>query len=234
VLEFTDTLVREAMVPRTEIVGLPLGTKPGELVDTVVSGGHSRVPIYEDTIDNIIGVLHTKDLFRVFHEQGAEELAIKPLLRPPFFVPETMKISKLLGEFQTKRSHMAIVVDEFGGTAGLITLEDVLEEIVGDIQDEYDVDEKLVTKLGDDRFSVDARIPIAELEEQTGFKFPDEEGYDTLGGFVTSRAGGKVPQRGAEIYVDGLVLKVTDADEKRVARVEITRPPKQEEAETAG
>jgi putative hemolysin len=237
VLEFNDTLVREAMVPRTEIVALSLDIEAKALIETVISGGHSRVPIYEENIDNVIGVLHTKDLFRVVHERGPESLEIKPILRRPFFVPETMKISKLLEEFQTKRSHMAIVVDEFGGTAGLITLEDVLEEIVGDIQDEYDVEEKLITSLGGGRFSVDARISVAELEEQTGLKFPEEEGYDTLAGFVTSRAG-KVPEVGEELAVDGLLLKVSEADAKRVARVEISANPEKQaegrEAEAGG
>lgn len=233
VLEFHDTLVRETMLPRTKIVALPIDTDPKVLVETVVRGGHSRVPIYEETIDNVIGVLHTKDLFRAVHETGLEKLEIRPILRAPFFVPDTMKISKLLEEFQNKRSHMAIVIDEFGGTAGLITLEDILEEIVGDIQDEYDIEEKLITPLGKSHFLVDARITVAELEEQTGLTFPEEEGYDTLGGFVTSRVG-KVPEVGAEISVDGLLLKVTEADEKHVARVEIQpRNPPAPEAESS-
>ena len=221
VLEFTDTVVREAMIPRTEMVALPLNASPKELIDAVTRGGHSRVPIYEQTLDSVLGILHAKDLFRLVQESGTEKLNVKPILRKPFFVPETMKISKLLEEFRVKRSHMAIVFDEFGGTAGIITLEDVLEEIVGDIQDEYDDEEQLITKLQTGKFSVDARVSVAELEEQTGVKLPEEDGsYDTLGGFITSHTG-KVPEVGAEISIEGFVIKVVAADGKRVSKVEL-------------
>jgi putative hemolysin len=220
VLEFTDTVVREAMIPRTEMVALPVNASPKELIDAVTRGGHSRVPIFENTLDNVLGILHAKDLFRLVQDVGTEKLNVKPILRKPFFVPETMKISKLLEEFRVKRSHMAVVFDEFGGTAGIITLEDVLEEIVGDIQDEYDDEEQLIVKIQTGKFSVDARVSIAELEEKTGIKLPEEGDYDTLAGFITTHSG-KVPDVGAEIPAEGFVIKVTAADGKRVSKVEL-------------
>ncbi len=224
VFEFPDTLVRELMVPRTDVQALSLTMSLDEIIDTLVACGHSRLPVYEGNADEIVGLFYAKDVLTVMASGRAERFHVRDYLRRPYFVPETKRVDELLAEFQSERLHMAIVVDEFGGTAGLITLEDIIEEIFGDIQDEYDVEPAQMVRL--DAFSVraDARVPIDEIEEFFGMALPDHPDYESLGGFLMTQVGG-VPERGHEVLWQGLRFRVLDADPKKVITVLIEQIP---------
>ncbi len=227
IIEFADTVIREIMVPRTEMVSIEVKSSPAEVKRIIVEAGHSRVPVYEETIDNIVGVLHVKDLFNTLLGNGAEpsDFNLQAAVRPTFYVPEVMKISELLREFQRRKTHMAIVVDEYGGTAGVVTLEDVIEEIVGEIQDEYDIEEKQFRVLPDNKIIADGRVSIWDLEKALAVDFPDEGDYETLAGFIVSHAG-YLPTAGTVISWGGLRFTVKEADAKRIATVEIERSKK--------
>jgi putative hemolysin len=188
--------------------------------------------VYGEGLDDVRGFFHTKDLFAVLPDR-AKGFNLRNHLRPVLFVPELMKVSELLKLFQKKKTHLAIVVDEYGGTSGIVALEDVLEEIVGEIQDEFDVDEVAFRKLDEDRFVADGRASLYELGEALGVSFPQDGGYETLGGFLIHTAG-KMPQRGERVPFDGWVFVVKDADEKRVARIEIERVPPPKDDDEAG
>ncbi|RYF09316.1 MAG: HlyC/CorC family transporter [Deltaproteobacteria bacterium] len=224
-IEFSDTVIREIMVPRTEMVTIARGASRDEVQQLVLDAGHSRIPVYDDTIDNIIGVLHIKDLFVAQLQrdggQKSPDFALAHMLRPTFYVPEVMKISELLRDFQRRKTHLAIVVDEYGGTAGVVTLEDILEEIVGEIQDEYDVDEKQFRQVGD-KIIADGRVSIWDLEEALQVSFPDDADYETLAGFLMSRTG-MLPEAGTVITWNALRFVVKEANPKRVGTVEIER-----------
>ncbi len=223
VLELKDTLVREVMVPRTRMVAIAKDTPIDEVIKRAITEGHSRYPVYGDRIDKIEGILYTKDLFGA--SRGAEAPTLAKLVRSKvLFVPETQKINALLREMQAKRQHLAIAIDEFGGTSGIVTLEDVLEEIVGEIHDEHDTEEALVTEVEPGRYLADARVSIHDLGEMlsTSLVKAEEGGFDSLGGLVVDLAG-KVPEVGERVRVEGFDLVVKDADERRVRRVEIRR-----------
>ncbi len=224
IIEFSDTVIREIMVPRTEMVGLGATASPEDVRRTVVEAGHSRIPVYEETLDQIVGILYVKDLVASPPAAAASEgeggFNLKAYVRRTFYVPEVMKISELLREFQRRKTHMAIVVDEYGGTAGLVTLEDIIEEIVGEIQDEYDVEEKQFRVLADRKVIADGRVSLRELEEALGVEFPNGGGYETLAGFITARAG-YLPQKGAVVAWNDLRFTVKEANDKRIGMVEI-------------
>jgi len=237
VLEFADRVVKEVMVPRTRMVAIDKDAPPDEILRTVTENPYSRMPVYEGSVDNVIGILLVRDIVRELREPPpdgrARTVPLARYLKPAFFVPEQMKISRLLKEMQRRKMHLAVVVDEFGGTSGLATLEDVIEEIVGEIQDEGDVEQAPVKALGVGVYLADAGVPLRELEEylnaQEGegdgdreVRFPEEGDYETLGGFVTATAG-RVPPVGSLVTWDGLTFTVRAGDERRVARVEIAR-----------
>ncbi|MEZ4459999.1 MAG: hemolysin family protein [bacterium] len=221
VVEFPDTVVREVMVPRTDIIAIAVDMPVKEIITTLVTCGHSRLPLYESSIDNIVAMLYAKDLMRYHAEHGTFD-GFNPMdaAREPYFVPESKRIADLLAEFQKQRMHIAIVVDEFGGTSGIITLEDIVEEIFGDIQDEYDVEPSQITELGDDRLLADARIPIYEIEEYYGVELPESPDYESLGGFLLAQAG-NVPQAGDVFEVVGLRFSVVEADAKRIITIAV-------------
>ena len=224
IIEFSDTVIREIMVPRTEMITMPLLSTRSEVQQIVLDAGHSRIPVYDETIDNIVGILHVKDLFvaQVRAETQTEApFTLQAMLRPTFYVPEIMKISELLREFQRRKTHMAIVVDEYGGTAGVVTLEDIIEEIVGEIQDEYDVEEKQFRVVGD-KIIADGRVSIWDLEEALSVEFPNDADYETLAGFLMSRTGA-LPETGMVISWNNLRFTVKEANEKRIGMVEIER-----------
>ncbi len=223
VLEFTDIVTREIMVPRLQVVGIPVDATKDEVFQTLLDSEHTRLPVYDGSIDDIVGIMHAKR-FLADIERGhvGETFDVRAYTTPPFFVPELMKISRLLREFQTRRTHLAVVVDEFGGTAGVVALEDVVEEIVGEIQDEQDVEEGRIKLLPDGTVLADAAVTLRDLEEHVGRDFPDELDADSLGGFVTALAG-KVPPVGSVLMWEGLRFTVRAADERRVTRVEIAR-----------
>ncbi|HEU0243605.1 MAG TPA: hemolysin family protein, partial [Candidatus Limnocylindrales bacterium] len=195
-----------------------------EAIDLFVTEGHSRVPVYETSNDEIVGILYAKDLLPFLKTDAVDRPALRSLLRTPVFVPESMSIDDLLHEFQRRKVHIAIVLDEYGGTAGLVTIEDLLEEIVGEIQDEYDVEEPLVELLDDNSARVDGRASVDDLLDLWDLKLQleDEDEYDTVGGLVYHRIGG-IPQPGDEIRVDGLRLTVETTDGRRVGKVLVAR-----------
>ncbi|HTP52463.1 MAG TPA: hemolysin family protein [Anaeromyxobacteraceae bacterium] len=234
VLEFADRVVKEIMVPRTRMVAIDRDAPPDEIVRVVTENPYSRMPVYEGSVDNIVGILMVRDIIGELKRGALKAIPFEKLLKPAFFVPEQMKVSRLLKEMQRRKTHLAVVVDEFGGTSGVVTLEDVLEEIVGEIQDEADAEAAPVKALGPNAWIADATVPLRELEEflnregegsgELGgeVRFPSEGDYETLGGFVTATAG-RVPHVGAVLEWDGLTFTVRAGDERRVTRVEIVR-----------
>ncbi|HSW95357.1 MAG TPA: hemolysin family protein, partial [Patescibacteria group bacterium] len=219
-----DKQVHEVMVPRTDIVAIDVNTPPQEVLDSVVRAGHSRIPVYEGSSDQIIGVLYVKDLFRRL-ARGEKDVTVRPFLRPAQFVPETKKVDELLREMQRAKVHIAIVVDEYGGTAGLVTIEDLVEEIVGEIRDEYDVERELVLPVSEHEAVMDARVPFSEVQETFGIDSPEGvDEFDTLGGFVTHELG-RLPKVGETVNSNGVKFVVESVDGRRIGRVRVIREP---------
>ncbi len=221
VIELGERRVHEVMVPRTDMTALPVTAGMDEAIDTFIHEGHSRIPVYKKTIDEIVGVLYAKDLLPFL--KGGQRPDLRKLLRPPLFVPESMTIDDLLHKLQGRKVHLAIVLDEYGGTAGMVTIEDLLEEIVGDIQDEYDEEEPLTVRLSDDEVRVDGRASVDDLAELFDVDLGDLEDadeYDTVGGLIYHRIGG-VPRPGdkVELVGQGLTLTVEVTDGHRVGKV---------------
>jgi CBS domain containing-hemolysin-like protein len=227
VFEFGDTVVREVMVPRPDMVTAPADATVGEVLETIVKAGYSRIPIYEGDNDNIVGVLYAKDLLKRVHESKGD-LKVSSLARAPLFVPEQKRVSDLLREMQEQRVHMAIVIDEYGGTAGLVTIEDLIEEIVGEIVDEYDQEEPLVEPVDEDSIRVDAKMSIDEVNEMLKVELPHEE-WDTVGGLVFGLTG-RVPFPGERVRFDSLEFLTERVTGRRIQKVVITKLPQAEEA----
>lgn len=215
-----STVVREIMVPRTDMACINVDASVRETLDAIIACGHSRIPVYEGTVDNIVGLLYAKDLLKCWGMEEAQ-IALRDLLRTPYFIPETKNLEELLQEFKKKRVHLAIVIDEYGGTSGLVTIEDLLEQIVGDIQDEYDMEEELFTRNEDGSISADGRLPIEDLEAELDLVI-ERDKFDTVGGLVFHLAG-SIPAVGDIIEGDGLRVTVLDADQRRLKRVLIKR-----------
>jgi putative hemolysin len=242
VIELAETKVHEVMVPRIGIRAVEIDDPFDEILDMVVRAGHSRIPVYRENLDNIIGILYAKDLLPYLkpNKNGSATIDIRSLLRPPVYVPETKVVDELLHEMQLAKRHIAIVVDEYGGTAGLVTIEDIVEEIVGEIQDEYDSEEPLVEPLSSDgslAYRLDGRVSMDDLRDL--FELPDEEeedeeAYDTVGGFIIHRVG-RIPLPGAEVPFRDVTLRVDAADSRRVSKVIGTRPrpPESEDGDGA-
>jgi putative hemolysin len=225
VLAFTEVLVKEIMIPRTQVVALEETATYEEALKLVTESELSRIPVYRGSLDEVVGVLHAKTLLADVKKGIAPaEFQLVNYVKEPFFVPEVMKVSRLLTEMQRRKTHLAIVVDEFGGTSGIVTLEDVVEEIVGEIHDESDVEEKRLKVLSDGVVLADAQVSIRDLEEHLGVEFPEGGDYETLGGFLTATAG-RVPPPGSLVVWGGLTFTVKAADERRVQKVEIARKP---------
>ena len=224
VIELGERRVHEVMVPRVAMAALPADATMEQAIDLVIEVGHSRVPVYHDSIDEIVGILYAKDLLPYLKPDAGPRPSLRKLLRPPVLVPESMTVDDLLHEFQRRKVHIAIVLDEYGGTAGLVTIEDLLEEIVGEIQDEYDVEEPMVERLSDHEARVDGRADVDELLElfDLDLKLEDAEEYDTVGGLMYHRIGG-VPSPGDTVDVDDLRLTVETTDGRRVGKVLVTR-----------
>lgn len=220
ILELDSTLVREIMVPRTAMASICVDASAREAIDAIIACGHSRIPVFDGTLDNIIGLLYAKDLLKCWGMEDSR-IHLRDLVREPFFTPETQTLELLLQEFKKKKVHLAVVVDEYGGTAGLVTIEDLLEQIVGDIQDEYDMEVDLYTLGPDGTLTTDARLPIEELEQQLKLEI-ERDKFDTVGGLVVQLAGG-IPETGAVIAGAGLQIEILDADPRKVKRVRVTR-----------
>ena len=232
VIELGDQRIHEVMVPRIAMVSLAASATMEGAIDTVIEEGHSRIPVYEETIDEIIGILYAKDLLPFLKGSVAERPSLRSILRTPVFVPESMSVDDLLHEFQRRKVHLAIVLDEYGGTAGLVTIEDLLEEIVGEIQDEYDEEEPLIVRISDDEARIDGRADVDDLAElfDTNLGLEDADEYDTVGGLIYHRIGG-VPKPGDRVMVDGLTLTVETTDGRRVGKVLAVRDRDQRRAE---
>ncbi len=221
IFEFGDTLAREVMVPRIDIVAVEAATPIPEALNVVIQAGHSRVPVYQDTTDNIIGLLYAKDLLAYLRD-GRTDVALQNIVRPAYFVPEAKKVDELLEELQKQRTHMAVVVDEYGGVAGLVTVEDILEEIVGEIQDEYDaIEEPLLEQIGPDDYMMNARVSLDDVSHLFNITLPIESG-DTLGGFIYSQLG-KVPAAGEKLRFGDLYMEVESVSGRRIDKVRVRR-----------
>ncbi len=218
IIEFGDTIVREVMMPRTDMVTLPASASTDHAVDVVLAEGRSRVPVTGDNVDDIVGVLYARDLL-VLYDEHSPPRQCGDIAREAYFVPETKPIADLLREMQATQRHLAIVVDEFGGTAGLVTIEDLLEEIVGEIVDEYDTEEPMVVPLEKGAFLVDARLDVDDLANVLGTEFPDED-WDTVGGLILGLAG-RVPKAGESFEYDGVLLTAEQVQGRRVALVRV-------------
>jgi len=220
IVELEEKTVRQIMVPRTDIIALPATATLLEAIDRVIAHGYSRLPVYEGTVDNIIGILYAKDLFRAVRSGQTGE-SVRHFLRPAYFIPESKRVDELLHEMQQKRIHIAIVVDEYGGTAGLVTIEDLLEEIVGEIEDEYDRGKQAVIWVSPDEVIVDGTMTIDDVNDLLGLHLVGEE-VDRIGGLVLERLGA-LPSVGDQVELNGARLSVVATDGRRVRQVRVTR-----------
>ncbi len=216
-----QAVVREVMVPRTDIKCVSSKAKIEDIIDLIISEGHSRIPVFEGKIDNIVGVVYAKDLLEFWGKSG-DEIPLERVMREPYFIPETKKLEELLREFKKKRVHMAIVVDEYGGLSGLVTIEDLIEEVFGEIEDEYDqrVDGRIIP-LHDGSVSVDAKLEIEKLESYFDVAI-QKENFETVGGFIFHLLG-RVPRAGERVSFGNLIMSVESADGRKIGRVKITR-----------
>ncbi|MBS2024544.1 MAG: HlyC/CorC family transporter, partial [Deltaproteobacteria bacterium] len=221
-LDFTETLVKEIMLPRTRVVAIDLSSTGDEVIKLAAESELSRIPVFRDSLDEITGVLYTKLMLADLKGGLPQPFVLAKYVRPAFFVPEVMKVSRLLQEMQKRKTHLAIVVDEFGGTSGIVTMEDVVEEIVGDIHDESDIEERGIKQLSDGVVLADGQVTMRELEASLEVDFPDDRDYESLGGFLTSTAG-RVPPPGSLVMWGGLTFTVKAGDERRVLKVEIAK-----------
>jgi CBS domain containing-hemolysin-like protein len=216
IFDLKQTVAREIMIPRTHVVSVPKDCTREELLNTIIESGHSRIPVYSENVDHIVGILYAKDLLPLWLN-GKDEFSIEEIWKEPFFVPETKRINDLLNELRSKKSHLAVIVDEYGGTAGIVTIEDIIEEIIGEIRDEHDVEEELFLPQEDGSVLINARANLDDFEEHFGVTLP-REGFDTLGGFIIHLMG-KVPRKGEEITYEGLRMRIQGGDQKRITRV---------------
>lgn len=224
VLELDETTAAEIMTPRTALVAVPVGADL-QMVLKALEQGHSRIPVYDGTIDNIVGLLYAKDLLCLVGKEP-KDFSLRAKMRPPYFVPESKTLRDLLHEFQTQKLHIAIILDEYGGTAGLITIEDILEELVGEIADEYeDTPSERLRKIDENTYEIDARMNIGDVNSELEIHLPEEEDYDTLGGFVFSHLG-YIPKAGESFEYQDLKLTIVQAEPRRVRRVRIQKTAK--------
>lgn len=227
VFDFNERLVKTIMVPRTKISGIELTAHHDELLDTLIKEGYSRVPVYDETIDKIVGIVHAKDILPLLTEN--KEIVLKDIIRKPYFVPETKKINDLMSELQQKRIQIAIVLDEFGGTAGMVTLEDIVEELVGEIQDEYDEEKPIVEKVSDFEFIVNASANIYDVNEYLPHDLPEDGDYDTVAGLVSDLFG-KIPDVGERNEFHGYDFTILKKTEQNIESVKLELVINQEDA----
>lgn len=227
IFSFRDTIAREIMVPRTEVVYARSETGIDEIIQLIIQSGHSRIPIYSDNVDNIVGTLHAKDLLPYW---GKSDVNVSGIVRSPYFIPETKKISEVLKDLRGNKSHIAIVIDEYGGTAGILTLEDIIEEIIGEVMDEYDADEKLIVEHEDGSVSVSAKLDVEELEDYLDVELPDGK-FESVGGFVISLLG-KVPSVDEKAVYNNIEMVVEAANDRRIDKLRVRKiSPAESEAQ---
>jgi putative hemolysin len=217
---FGDKDVADVMVPRPEVAAVPVDVAPEQALATVLDSPYTRYPVYRESLDDIVGVLHVRDLFTAVHDRGIADVRLEEIVRPATIVPETKDLASLLQEFRRTNNHFAVVVDEYGGMAGICTLEDLLEEIVGEIEDEFDVPEEQIEQVDEDTYRIDGMFGIDEFNERFGTDLPDED-YHTLAGFVFGQLG-RAPQPGDDVSYDGMRFDVLEVDGNRIERVAVS------------
>jgi putative hemolysin len=229
VFDFADKEVADVMVPRPDVVALSIDLPPDECLAAVIESPYTRYPVYRGSLEEVVGILHVRDLFSALNEQGFENVKVEELIRPAPKVPETKDLAAMLAEFRRANQHMAIVVDEYGTMVGIVTLEDLLEEIVGEIEDEFDLPDESIERLSDGRLRIDGTFPIDDFNEQFGTDLPIED-YHTVGGFVFGLLG-RAPERGEEVEHDGCRFKVLAVEGSRIERIEVELPPPEPDTE---
>jgi magnesium and cobalt transporter len=221
VLQVADMQVRDIMIPRSQMVVVSRDASPDKLIPIAIESGHSRFPVIGDNLDEVVGVLLAKDLLRYSSKNDPEQFSVRDILRPAVFVPESKRLNVLLKEFRASRNHLAIVVDEYGGVAGMVTIEDVLEQIVGEIEDEHDIDEDtFIRKYSDVNYTVKALTPIEDFNDYFATELSDEE-FDTIGGLVTHRLG-RLPKRGETVVIENMSFQILNADNRRIHLLKVT------------
>lgn len=228
VFDFNERVVKNIMVPRTKIVGIELSSPKEELLQTIISEGYSRIPVYEETIDKIVGIVHAKDILPLMVKN--KEFALKTIIRKPYFIAENKKINDLMSEFQLKRIQIAIVLDEFGGTAGMVTLEDIVEELVGEIQDEYDEEKPIVEKASDTEYVVEASASVHDVNEFLPYELPESSDYDTISGLVIT-VFDKIPDVGERKEYHGYVFTILKKTQQNIEYVKLELLPRLNEDE---
>ena len=223
IFSFHDTAVREIMIPRIDMVSLDSDSSATDILGAAIASGHSRIPVFQGSVDKVTGILYAKDLLKMVHEGSIEddETAMASLIRPAYFIPESKKIDEVLDEFRSQRIHMAVVIDEYGGTAGLVTLEDVIEEIVGEIEDEFDAEEDLLQWVDEYSVRLDPKIDLEEVQELLGINLTDAEGAgtsETLGGLIYEAAG-NVPEKGDLIEMAGFAVTIEAVEDQRIMQI---------------
>ncbi|MCK5673443.1 MAG: HlyC/CorC family transporter [Spirochaetales bacterium] len=217
IVELSDTTVKEVMVPRIDVVFLSKDISPKEMFELIIGCGHSRFPVYEETIDNVIGMLYVKDLLKYLTDR--KDINIESILRKPYFIPESKRLDTLLREFKRRHVHIAVSVDEYGGVSGIVCLEDIIEEIVGDIQDEFDNEVEDILQIDDQSFLCDGRVDIEDLNKELKLNIPEED-FDTLGGFVFDLFG-KIPVKFEKISFNNADFIIQDMDGHKIKTVKI-------------
>jgi len=233
ILGLQDTIVREIMVPRTDLAVVRMSDSIDKAISLIREKGRSRIPVFEEKIDNIVGVLYAKDILRYVVGHPHKEVTIEKLMRAPNFVPETKNVVSLLQEMRLKKFHLAIVIDEYGGTAGLVTMEDLIEEIIGEVQDEYDREEEKVVQIDSVSWRVDAKISLEDLNDALEIELPREEDYDTLAGYILYRLG-KIPDQKEKVEFEEWRFIVVESDEKSIEKVKIVRKEFNDSEEVKG
>jgi CBS domain containing-hemolysin-like protein len=228
IFELADTVAREIMLPRIDVVAIEVKASITDALEVILKAGHSRLPVYTESLDNIVGILYAKDLLTHWHEEG-EPCSVQGLMREVFYVPESKPVSDLLREMQARKVHIAVIVDEYGGTAGIVTIEDILEEIVGEIHDEYDAEEFSMERISDDEFIFNARLDLDDINHIMAVNLPTDES-DTLGGLIYTCLG-RVPEVGDALDLNDLHLVVLEVDGRRINRAKIERVKKSEGGE---
>ena len=232
VLQVADMQTRDIMIPRSQMVVVSRDADPEALIPVAIESGHSRFPVVGDSRDEVVGVLLAKDLLRYSVNKASQQFSIRDVLRPAVFVPESKRLNVLLKEFRASRNHLAIVVDEYGGVAGMVTIEDVLEQIVGEIEDEHDIDEDtFIRKYSDTHFTVKALTPIEDFNEYFETEFRDDE-FDTIGGLVTHNIG-HLPRRGETIILDNFSFHIVNAGNRRIHLMKVMLLREPDKAQTA-
>ncbi|MEO8290468.1 MAG: hemolysin family protein [Gaiellaceae bacterium] len=226
VFDFADKEVHEVMVPRPEVVAISIDLPPQECLAAVIDSPYTRYPVYRASLDEVLGLLHVRDLFSALYDRGIENVVIEELIRPAHVVPETKDLAAMLAEFRRRNQHMALVVDEYGAFQGIVTLEDLLEEIVGEIEDEYDLPDESVERVDDRHIRIDGTFPIDDFNEQFRADLPQED-YHTIAGFVFGELG-RAAEKGDEVVHDGMRFHVLDVDGPRIERLEVEFLPKEE------